>query len=210
MNTGTVGAAITGIVGTAMLVGVAFGQSIAVAGHSGHPSAPVLARFAAEDPTGDGVTFEFVADILDNAIATGNRHANAGRYGPALEAFHRASALAVQLGAADRLITTRHRLGSVNWALYERTGHLDYARIALGYWENEVSLYAADGYPPVFSAMAGYDIGRAYLALAKRERAEENTRRAAQAFRSITEGLSEAERTIVTTYLHHRPRANGG
>ena len=121
MKTAMAGAALVGFVGTAMLVGVAFGQSVAMAGNSGHPSAPVLAGIATEDPTGDGVTVEFVTDTLDRAIAEGIRHAGEGRYGQALEAFHRASALAVQLGAVAQgeaqVAHVRHRLVGV------RRGH---------------------------------------------------------------------------------------
>ncbi len=118
---------------------------------------------------------EYRMEDLDRIIAEAEAWLAAGDPEQALADFGWATVLAVKLGAVDDWGYLAYRQGDAYWALYEQHGTPDYIKAAIDVWEAELASYVSNGYPDGFRTLARYDIGRAYLTLARFENAAHNT-----------------------------------
>lgn len=114
---------------------------------------------------------------LERVLAEGNALLEQGRNSEALERFIWAMTLATELASHPDLTYATYRTGLAHERIYERTGDLMNLKAAIAYWEHERTLYTWHEYPESFAVLAGFDLGQAYLTLARHEGLVENSQR---------------------------------
>ena len=114
---------------------------------------------------------------LERVIAEGNALLELGNPANALERFTLALSLATQAESHADLTYAMYRAGLAHRRLYENNGDVRNLKAAVAYWEHERTLYIWHEYPAGFHALAGFDLGQAYLALARHENLIANSKR---------------------------------
>jgi tetratricopeptide (TPR) repeat protein len=122
-------------------------------------------------------TSESPKATLERKLADGNAFLEQGNNEEALERFHWAMTLATEVESDADLTYAMYRTGLAHERIYERSGNLMNLKAAIAYWEQERTLYNWHEYPEGFHALAGFDLGRAYLTLARHEGLVENAQR---------------------------------
>jgi hypothetical protein len=129
---------------------------------------------------------------LETLLVQGNGLLGEGRYVEAANRFGAAAVKAVETGSHADLTYALSRQGAAHRATYDHTGDVAHLRAAIALWGQERALYDLHGYPKGFSALAGFDLAQAYLALARHEQLLTYTARAVETLSKASTDFQEA------------------